>query len=142
MDMTNMFSLFEVGLGAYLLYGALTQKGQMYKNDNIKKGMEEKYRKLMRLFGFTLGPMMLALGVVDYFSANNASLKTLMLVLWGLTMAGIVLMFVLTLRMTDRAKAKSGSGASARQKGAPRAAFEFEEDTTKDGSAPAEQNKK
>ena len=146
MDMSGMFSLFELGLGAYLLYCSFTNKGQLFRNDNIKKGMEKEYHRLIRLFGFILGPMMIALGAVDYLSGGgtqNPTLRILMYVLWGLTMAGIVLLFVLTLRMTDRDKAKSSSNArKTGSQGAPRAAFEFDEEDTKKGDTKPEEKKK
>lgn len=130
--MENLFSLFEVAIGAYLIYGAITGAGQMFRNENIKKGMEQKYRKTMRICSAILGPLMVALGILDYLSMKSPSplLTTAVYVLWGVTFVGIVLLFVITLRMTDRTKAKQQQHGGA-TKGAPRSAFEFDEEETK-----------
>lgn len=131
--MDNMFVIFEVGLGVYILYGAVMKSGQMFKNENIKKGMEEKYRHLVRLFSFILGPLMIALGVVDYLNASsgNGGWTIPLYILWGLTLVGIVLLFVVTLRMTDRSKNSQSAGRPRGEKPAPRAAFEFDEEEKK-----------
>lgn len=131
--MDNMFVIFEVGLGVYILYGAIMKSGQMFKNENIKKGMEEQYRKLIRLFSFILGPLMIATGVVDYLNtrSGNASWNIPLIVLWGLTFIGMVFLFVFALRMTDRSKKSQSAGKSRGEKPAPRAAFEFDEEEKK-----------
>ncbi len=131
--MDNMFVIFEVGLGVYILYGAVMKTGQMFKNENIKKGMEEQYRNMVRLFSFILGPLMIALGVVDYLNASsgNGSWNIPLIILWGLTLVGIVLLFVFTLRMTDRSKKNQSAGRPRGEKPAPRAAFEFDEEEKK-----------
>jgi|GEM_PF-4329945 len=142
-NFTGMFSMFELGLGVYMLYCSITNGGQLFKNENIKQGMEEKYHRLVRLFGFILGPMMVALGVVDYLNGTrqDPALLTVMYVLWGLTLAGIALLFIFTFRMTDRKKAQA---ASKPVHSAPRAAFEFDEEDTKkpDENAPSEKGLK
>lgn len=131
--MDNMFVIFEVGLGVYILYGAIMKSGQMFKNENIKKGMEEQYRKLIRLFSFILGPLMVALGVVDYFNirSGNGGWNIPLIVLWGLTFIGMVFLFVFALRMTDRSKKQQSAGRPRGEKPAPRAAFEFDEEEKK-----------
>lgn len=130
--MDNMFVIFEVGLGVYVLYGAIMKSGQMFKNENIKKGMEEQYRNMIRTFSFILGPLMIALGVVDYLNVNsgNGGWAIPLYILWGLTFLGFMLLFVFTLRMTDRSK-KQSAGRPNGEKPAPRAAFEFDEEEKK-----------
>ena len=131
--MDNMFVIFEVGLGVYILYGAIMKTGQMFKNENIKKGMEEKYRNMMRTLSFILGPLMIATGVVDYLNirSGNGSWNIPLGILWGLTFVGVILLFVFTLRMTDRSKKQESAGRPRGEKPAPRAAFEFDEEEKK-----------
>ncbi len=128
--MDNMFAIFEVGLGVYILYGAVIKPGQMFKNENIKKGMEEQYRKMIRLFSFILGPLMIATGVVDYLNtrSGNGGWNLPLFILWGLTFIGMVFLFVFALRMTDRSKKSQSAGKPRGEKPAPRAAFEFDEE--------------
>lgn len=126
--MGDMLGMFEAALGAYILYCAITGKGQLYKNDKIKKGMEKQYFKSMRNISWALGPAMLITGVVDMSNADrqNPVLNIAFGVLMGLTFILIAVMFVMSYRMTDRTKV-----AQAKQKGEQplsRAAFEFDED--------------
>lgn len=128
--MNNLFSVFELIAGVYLLYGAITGKGQIYQNENIKKGMEEQYHKTIRICCAIVGPIMLTQGVLDYLyvSSPSPALQTATSVLLAASMLGVAVLFFLTIRMTDRAKVKrQRQGKSA----APRAAFEFEEEDRK-----------
>ena len=128
--MDSMFVMFEVGLGVYILYGAVTKSGQMFKNENIKKGMEEQYRHFMRIMSFILGPLMIALGVFDYLNirSGNGGWSIPLYVLWGLTLVGIALLFIITLRMTERSKQQQSAGKPNGNKPAPHAAFDFDEE--------------
>lgn len=133
--MGNLFGVFEIGVGVYLLYGAFTGKGQMYQTDNIKKDKVDEYKKAVRLMCFILGPMLAALGAVDTINAQNPSsiLRIISIVLMVLTFIGVAVLFVIAFRMTDRSKpAKAKKGHES----APAAAFEFDdEDKPKSGEA-------
>jgi threonine/homoserine/homoserine lactone efflux protein len=125
--MDNLFSVFELIAGVYLIYAAISGKGQIYKNDNIKKGMEARYHKTVRVLCAVVGPVMTAQGILDYlyFSAPSPTMHTVTTVMFVLSLLGVGTLFYLTLRMTDRDKVKrqrSGGGT------APRSAFEFDEE--------------
>lgn len=129
--MGNLFSVFEIGVGVYLLYGAITGKGQMFQTENIKKDKIEAYKKLVRIMCFIIGPMLAALGVVDYLNTANPSdvLRLVSIVLMVLSFIGVAVLFVIAFRMTDRTK-KAAQGKPK----APTAAFQFdEEDKQKPG---------
>ncbi len=125
--MDNLFSVFELIAGVYLIYAAITGKGQIYKNDNIKKGMEAQYRKTVRILCAVVGPVMVVQGILDYlyFSSPSPEMHTVTTVMFVLSLLGVGALFYLTLRMTDREKVKrqrTGRGS------APRSAFEFDEE--------------
>lgn len=62
----QLFDLFLVLAGFYMLYGAFTRKGSLFKTENVKKGMEEKYRNFMRWFCLYGGILAVAAGAFDY----------------------------------------------------------------------------
>ncbi len=115
---------------------AVMNKGQIYTTNNVKKGMEEKYKKTMRILCFVLGPLMLATGLIDMnastvdpttgMSVLDPTMRTISMVLWIVSMIVIGIMFVSALRMTDREKAKKNR--TNNQPPAPRSAFEFDDD--------------
>lgn len=124
----NLFGFFEVAIGIYALYSAITGKGQLLKNDNVKKGMEQRYKKWMRILGAFLGPVMLGLGALDIYNSTQEVpvlpwLMTALMIASGIL---VVLLVVAAVRMTDRSKATAQGNAP--QKGAPRAAFEFDDE--------------
>lgn len=130
---TNMFGFFEVAIGAYALYSAITGKGQLLKNDHVKKGMEKKYQKWMRILGAFLGPVMLGLGALDIYNSGQETpiLPWLMTALMIASGVLVVLLVVFSVRMTDRSKAKAAGQGGPQKKGAPRAAFEFDDEDAK-----------
>lgn len=59
MDSFSLFDLLMVCFGVYVLYAGITGKGRMYIVENIKEGMEEKLKKLMRKLYIALGIVMI-----------------------------------------------------------------------------------
>ena len=57
-----------LGMGVYVLWAGITGKGKLYAGDNIKEGMEEKFRKTMRRIYLALGAAMTLNGVVSALS--------------------------------------------------------------------------
>ena len=84
--------------GAYLLISAVTGKGKIYENPNVKKGKEEKYRKTLRaaLFGLSFLSILQALSSILNWN------KTLSIALWCALMLGFIALIVFTVRLTDR----------------------------------------
>lgn len=125
--MGGIMSIFEIGIGGYLLYCAITGKGAIYDDKNVKKDQRAKYRKTMRIFSWILAGLMLPCGILEYMGATEGApawYMTLSNILWGASMVAIVALMVLAIRMTDRNKA----GGKAVRHEAPRAAFYFDED--------------
>ncbi len=133
--MGNFFGLFELIIGVYLIYGAITGKGQLYRNEHVKKGQEALYKKRVRQISAVLGPIMLAEGVIDYIlhaQEAGGALRVLSLVLWGLALTGIGVLFVVSLRLTDRSKTGSQAKQTQQRPAAPRSAFEFDDEDEPD----------
>lgn len=140
----ELFSLFQVLIGAYLLYCGVTGKGKIYENTSIKEGMEARYKKHMRIMSLILAPLMLAQAALDYFvlakeeviEGAEQALSAARIggwVLWGLTLVALVFLFIFSIKMTDRTKpAATGKNGAAPKSGAPRAAFFFDDEDEKD----------
>ena len=124
MDMLSMMQLFIAG---YLLYCAITSKGKLYENTNIKKGMEEKYHKSMRLFAWVASPLMLAQIGLQYMgeTQENFTLMTVSQVLFGLVTVAIIVLVIVSARMTDRSRPKKGG---APKKDGKHAGFDFDDE--------------
>lgn len=57
--MTSLFDMLLLAMGVYVLVAGITGKGKMYTADNIKKGMEEKFKKTLRILFLCLGIFMI-----------------------------------------------------------------------------------
>ena len=88
--------------GAYMLYWAFTGKGTLYKSENIKKGLEEKFKKVIKLFCLFGGVLAVLFGLFDYMKIEP--LATILFVLLGVA---VVLVSVITVRFTDHKKLKN-----------------------------------
>ena len=64
----QLFDLCLVLAGVYMLYGAFTRRGSLFKTDSVKKGMEEKYLNFMKWFCLYGGIAAIATGVFDYLA--------------------------------------------------------------------------
>ena len=125
----SFFSMINLAIGAYLLYCAITGSGYYYRNENVKKGMEALYKKRLRIMGFILGPILLAQAAVEYLFPGNQTAVVANYVLYGLSLVAMIFLFVFTFKMTDRTKARTQAGKGSA--GAPRSAFEFDEEEDK-----------
>lgn len=66
------FSLFDyilLGIGLYVLYAGITGKGRMYNVENLKEGMEQKFKSTMR-------KLYIGLGIVMSLNAGASLLKS------------------------------------------------------------------
>lgn len=65
-NLNSMMAIFNVLIGVYCTYSAITGKGSAYKNDypeEIKEVANKSMRKLLAV----IGPIALITGVFDYF---------------------------------------------------------------------------
>ena len=95
---SEVFDAFVVFAGIYMLYGAATGKGSLFKTDRVKKGMEEKYLRFMRGFCLVGGLLGLATGALDYLKLAPYSM--IVFVTFGVF---VVSGMVVIARFTDRA---------------------------------------
>ncbi|MDL2218369.1 hypothetical protein LJC27_06885 [Christensenellaceae bacterium OttesenSCG-928-M15] len=124
----SLFSIFQLLIGVYLLYSAITGKGQLFRNENVKKGKEALYHKRLRIMAAVIAPLMFIQAAIDYFTPGAAAemqpaLRTAGIASYIVTLAAVVVLIVISVRLTDRAKAGAPKG-----KGVSRAAFEFDEE--------------
>ena len=69
MSSISLFDVLMLGIGVYVLIGGIRGKGRLYSTGNVKKGMEEKYQKTMRLIYTILGVLMTLNGAVSCLSS-------------------------------------------------------------------------
>lgn len=59
MGTIGLFDLLLIAMGAYVLFAGVTGKGKLYNVDNLKEGMEVKFKKTMRVLFIVIGLSML-----------------------------------------------------------------------------------
>lgn len=125
----EFFGIIEFAIGAYVIYCAISGKGKIYENENLKKDCKEIYHKRIRQACYLLGPLILATGIVDMvnIARDNVFLNYLFYTLFGLTLAMLAILFVITAKYTDRKKAREKK-QSASNGALPNAAFDFDAD--------------
>lgn len=135
----EFFNIFELAIGAYLLYAAISGKGKYYENEYCKVPREQ-YVKVMRIFALAVGLLIMVAPVLQLTGLMSET-SPWSWVLWGINMLGIVGMLIANIKMTDREKAKSAQNAPAAKKPSEdplRAAFVFDDEDAK----PEEDEKK
>lgn len=125
----EFFGIIEFAIGAYVIYCAITGKGKIYENENLKKDCKEIYHKRVRQACCLLGPLIFATGIVDMINIarDNVFLNYLFYALFGLTLVTLVILFAITFKYTDRKKAKE-KRQSASNGALPNSAFNFDAD--------------
>ena len=79
-DMTGFFAFFEIIIGIFAMYSAITGKGPAFKND-YPNVMKEDANKLLRKFTWIFGPVLLATGILDYFGYTWAYYASMAIIL-------------------------------------------------------------
>ena len=81
----QMFGVISILIGLYALYGAYSGKGSIYKN-NYPAEIKQDADKLLRIFLWILGPILLVQGAMDL---TNRSIISSILI-------GIVFLLIIT----------------------------------------------
>jgi len=76
---TQVFDLCVILSGVYMLYGAITGKGSLYKSENIKEGLEEKYKKFVKWFCLCGGIIAISAGLLDYMKIEPLAMIMLLI---------------------------------------------------------------
>ena len=119
----EILDLFQAGIGVYLLVFGIWGKGKIYENEFIKPGCEKKYHKVMRIFLCILGPLAILGAALSMFSLDPTG-GMLVMICWGVTIAGFVLLIILTARLTSRNKPKVDENGKPKKN----PAFDFDDD--------------
>lgn len=72
-DYAQIFDLLLAVAGVYMLYAAITGKGSIYKNVNVKAEKQDAYKKLIKWFCVVGGLISLVLVPLDYLHVEPAS---------------------------------------------------------------------
>ena len=124
----DLTDVLIAAIGVYALITAITGKGNMFRNDFIKEGKEEQYKKLVRIASAVIAIAMLGVAAISIFGVSNDSLNWVKYTLFGIGLAALIATFVISGRFTDkekRAKAVAGGPAPMHNSSA---AFEFDDD--------------
>jgi hypothetical protein len=88
----QIFDLLLILIGVYMVYSAVSGKGSFYRDDNIKEGRKEKYRKLVRWFCLFGGPIAIASSVFDFLKIQLVS--TILFILLGVILVCVVVVII------------------------------------------------
>lgn len=87
----NFMVIFNIFIGVFLLYYAITGKGKLYEGDYPKEMMEE-HVKLLRKFCWLVGAPMLGLSILEYIYGFGSIWSTISFIY---VMGGIVIYFII-----------------------------------------------
>ena len=132
MESLDMMTWFDLAVGAYLLYAAITGKGNLFENEYLKCP-KEQYVKTMRFMALFTGLAMAARGGLE-LAGVVVSGTALGWILWAVVFALILAMMIYSVKKTDRAAASAGKSTQASHPEKPenhdplRAAFVFDDE--------------
>lgn len=117
-----------LGIGVYALVTAITAKGTLFRNEFIKEGMEDDFRRSVRIAAAVVGLAMIAAALISIFGCTVDWLRWVKYALYLVAVIALIASLIITNRMTDKEK-RAKAQATARTGGptASSAAFEFDE---------------
>jgi len=136
--MNDTFAIFQLLIGVYLIYCAITGRGKLYENEYLKCSREQ-YVKTMRILAAITGVILTGSTALELAGVVPPA-STVGWILWALGFLPILGMAVYSSRMTDREAARQGRKTSAAAKDAApthdplRAAFVFDDDDEKENT--------
>lgn len=123
--------LFQVAVGVYMLYGAITGKNKLFELRFPKEGKKELYRKWTRIIFAAAGVLLLLMAGITILGnvlpeghPAVSPLGVVLLVLSFTALTALLVLLALRLIWTDRKAQASRVGRGT----APRAAFFFDEE--------------
>jgi|GEM_PF-1885321 len=118
-----------LGIGAYALLTAITGSGSMLRNEFVKDGMEDKFKKTVRIASAVVGVAVIGVAVISIFCTASGKLNWLKYVLLVVAVGALIAALILANKMTDKEK-RAKAQATARTGGPTNsaAAFEFDDD--------------
>ncbi len=100
-DFDSMFGYMFVIIGVMCLYFAFRGKGMAY-NNTYPKAIKEEADKLLRLFLWILGPIVLVQGILD-ITGITAQYRFIYAILFSVTLIILVIYFVIFKRKFGKA---------------------------------------
>ena len=104
--MTDLFILFQLAAGIYLLIGAIRGKGKLFQNEYLKIS-REKYIKVMRILCAVSGVALIftnTLEILGLFTMDSLPGW----IGWILGFGTLIALMIFTMRATDRKSAAIG----------------------------------
>ncbi len=127
---SDMFSLFSLFIGAYLIYAAIVGRGKLYENEYLNCPREQ-YVKGLRILAAVSGALLTVSNLLEYLGVIGYG-SPLAIALWAAGFASLIVMMVYSAKKTDRKAAAAGrktSATSGKQGHDPlRAAFVFDDE--------------
>lgn len=84
---TSLISIFQIVVGAYAIYAAISGKGMAYKND-YPENVKAHANKLSRIFFGILGPLALIVGIIGYINPFTEVINRVIMIA-GLSMIAV-----------------------------------------------------
>lgn len=127
---SDMFSLFSLIIGAYLIYAAIAGKGKLYENEYLNCPREQ-YVKGLRILAAISGVLLTVSNLLEYLGVIGYG-SPLAIALWAVGFISLIVMMVYSSKKTDRKAAAAGhktAGAADKKDYDPlRAAFVFDDE--------------
>lgn len=116
------------GIGLYVLISAILGKGALFKNEFLKEGTEEDFKKWVRICSITSGVALIGYTVLAVCFGYLDWTSICGYVLFGIGIIALVAILVISSRFTDKEKKNKAKAAAAQggSGGNSSAAFEFD----------------
>ena len=126
---SDIFALFSLIIGVYLIYAAIAGKGKLYENEYLNCPREQ-YVKGLRILAAISGVLLTVSNLLEYLGVIGYG-SPLAIALWAVGFISLIVM-VYSSKKTDRKAAAAGhktAGAAGKKDYDPlRAAFVFDDE--------------
>ena len=108
---SDIFALFSLIIGVYLIYAAIAGKGKLYENEYLNCPREQ-YVKGLRILAAISGVLLTVSNLLEYLGVIGYG-SPLAIALWAVGFISLIVMMVYSSKKTDRKAAAAGRKTSA-----------------------------
>ena len=127
---SDIFALFSLIIGVYLIYAAIAGKGKLYENEYLNCPREQ-YVKGLRILAAISGVLLTVSNLLEYLGVIGYG-SPLAIALWAVGFISLIVMMVYSSKKTDRKAAAAGhktaEAAGKKDYDPLRAAFVFDDE--------------
>lgn len=127
---SDIFALFSLIIGVYLIYAAIAGKGKLYENEYLNCPREQ-YVKGLRILAAISGVLLTVSNLLEYLGIIGYG-SPLAIALWAVGFIILIVMMVYSSKKTDRKAAAAGhktaEAAGKKDYDPLRAAFVFDDE--------------